>query len=174
MSDDITSVQQLQERYSVTRKRLLNAAKKKESAELFEKRTALVLSRIPESGGLSRVRILLSIIADVFGVPVTILLSQRRDAETVEPRQLAMAIAVEVFGISYPQAGKQFGGRDHTTVLHAHRKYKELVRKLSRKERNGMTSAELEAAGRTPSRHQNLGSLSSNGKESAQKSRKKT
>jgi hypothetical protein len=144
MADDITSVEQLKDRYSKVRERLSNAS------ELFEKRTALVLSRLPSRGGFSRVRLLLDIIAEVFEVPVATILSQRRDTETVQPRQLAMAITVEVFRISYPQTGEQLGGRDHTTVLHAHRKYKELIKKLMAERK--MTNPELEAAERAIAR----------------------
>ena len=46
--------------------------------------------------------------------------------DSVRPRQMAMALAKEVTTSSYPEIGEAFGGRDHTTVIHACRKTDEL------------------------------------------------
>ncbi|MGD8690044.1 MAG: helix-turn-helix domain-containing protein, partial [Gammaproteobacteria bacterium] len=54
------------------------------------------------------------------------LLSKRRSRSITRPRQLAMSLAKELTSHSLPEIGDAFGGRDHTTVLHACRKMKEL------------------------------------------------
>jgi chromosomal replication initiator protein len=64
--------------------------------------------------------------ADYFGVKVTDLLSKRRTRSVARPRQVAMALAKELTNHSLPEIGAAFGGRDHTTVLHACRKVAEL------------------------------------------------
>ena len=55
------------------------------------------------------------------------LLSKRRSRSIARPRQMAMALAKELTNHSLPEIGDHFGGRDHTTVIHACRKVKELV-----------------------------------------------
>jgi chromosomal replication initiator protein len=57
-----------------------------------------------------------------FGLTKTDLLSQRRTKQIVGPRQIAMYLAKVMTVRSLPDIGKRFGGRDHTTVLHAVRK----------------------------------------------------
>ncbi len=56
------------------------------------------------------------------------LISQRRTNAVVYPRQLAMYVARELTSRSLPEIGRQFGGRDHTTVLHGTRKIAALVK----------------------------------------------
>ena len=51
---------------------------------------------------------------------------KRRNRQIARPRQLAMALAKELTSLSLPEIGDAFGGRDHTTVLHACRKIAEL------------------------------------------------
>ena len=53
--------------------------------------------------------------------------SKRRNRQITRPRQMAMALAKELTNMSLPEIGDAFGGRDHTTVLHAQRKVQELV-----------------------------------------------
>jgi chromosomal replication initiator protein len=60
------------------------------------------------------------------------LLSKRRSRSIARPRQLAMALSKELTGHSLPEIGDAFGGRDHTTVLHACRKIADL-RKVEQK-----------------------------------------
>lgn len=55
------------------------------------------------------------------------LLSNRRPDHIVKPRQIAMYLTKEMTGRSLPDIGRRFGGRDHTTVLHAVRKIERLV-----------------------------------------------
>jgi chromosomal replication initiator protein len=65
-------------------------------------------------------------VADYFNVRVADLLSERRSRSVARPRQIAMALAKELTSHSLPEIGDAFGGRDHTTVLHACRRIREL------------------------------------------------
>jgi chromosomal replication initiator protein len=66
-------------------------------------------------------------VADYFGLRHADLMSQRRQRSVVRPRQMAMALSKELTDHSLPEIGDGFGGRDHTTVLHACRVVKKLV-----------------------------------------------
>jgi chromosomal replication initiator protein len=66
-------------------------------------------------------------VADYFGLRHADLISQRRQRSVVRPRQMAMALAKELTEHSLPEIGDGFGGRDHTTVLHACRVVRKLV-----------------------------------------------
>jgi chromosomal replication initiator protein len=59
-------------------------------------------------------------------VKVADILSKRRSRSVARPRQVAMALAKELTNHSLPEIGDAFGGRDHTTVLHAYRLINEL------------------------------------------------
>ena len=52
--------------------------------------------------------------------------SKKRSRNVARPRQVAMALAKELTQLSLPDIGEAFGGRDHTTVLHACRKIADL------------------------------------------------
>ena len=65
-------------------------------------------------------------IAEYYKIRVSDLLSKRRTRSVARPRQIAMALAKELTSHSLPEIGDAFGGRDHTTVLHACRKIAEL------------------------------------------------
>jgi chromosomal replication initiator protein len=65
-------------------------------------------------------------VAEYFKIRVADLLSKRRSRSITRPRQVAMALAKELTNHSLPEIGDAFGGRDHTTVLHACRVIKEL------------------------------------------------
>jgi len=67
-----------------------------------------------------------SAVADYFKVQVSDLVSKRRSRSVVRPRQLAMALAKELTSHSLPEVGAAFGGRDHTTVIHACKRITEL------------------------------------------------
>src|SRR5690625_5890176 len=54
------------------------------------------------------------------------MLSKRRSLSSARPRQVAMALAKELTNHSLPEIGEAFGGGDHTTVLHACRKIKQM------------------------------------------------
>ena len=66
-------------------------------------------------------------VAEYYKVKVAELLSKRRSRSIARPRQMAMALAKELTNHSLPEIGDHFGGRDHTTVIHACRKVKDLV-----------------------------------------------
>ncbi len=67
------------------------------------------------------------IVAEYFSIRVADLHSKKRNRNITRPRQIAMALAKELTNMSLPEIGESFGGRDHTTVLHACRKVVELV-----------------------------------------------
>ena len=71
-------------------------------------------------------------VAEYFKMRLSDLLSKKRTRSIVRPRQLAMALAKELTNHSLPEIGDAFGGRDHTTVLHACRKVVELLETDSR------------------------------------------
>ena len=66
------------------------------------------------------------VVAEYYKIKVADLHSKRRSRSVARPRQVAMAIAKELTSHSLPEIGDAFGGRDHTTVLHACRKVEEL------------------------------------------------
>lgn len=65
-------------------------------------------------------------VAEYYKIKLADLLSKRRSRSVARPRQVAMALAKELTNHSLPEIGDAFGGRDHTTVLHACRKVKSL------------------------------------------------
>jgi chromosomal replication initiator protein len=65
-------------------------------------------------------------VAEYYKIRIADLLSKRRSRSIARPRQVAMALAKELTNHSLPEIGDAFGGRDHTTVLHACRRVKEL------------------------------------------------
>ena len=67
------------------------------------------------------------VVADYYKIKLSDLMSKRRSRSVARPRQVAMALAKELTNHSLPEIGENFGGRDHTTVIHACRKVKELV-----------------------------------------------
>jgi chromosomal replication initiator protein len=65
-------------------------------------------------------------VAEYYKIRIAELLSKRRSRSIARPRQVAMALAKELTNHSLPEIGDAFGGRDHTTVLHACKRVKEL------------------------------------------------
>ncbi len=65
-------------------------------------------------------------VADYFGIQKNDLISSSRSRIFTRPRQIAMALTKELTNYSLPEIGRAFGGRNHTTVLHATRKINEL------------------------------------------------
>lgn len=66
------------------------------------------------------------IVAEYYKIRLADMLSKRRSRSIARPRQIAMSLAKELTSHSLPEIGDLFGGRDHTTVLHACRKIKQL------------------------------------------------
>jgi chromosomal replication initiator protein len=65
-------------------------------------------------------------VAEYFQIRTSDLISSKRSRSIARPRQIAMTLAKELTNHSLPEIGNAFGGRDHTTVIHANRKVKEL------------------------------------------------
>jgi chromosomal replication initiator protein len=99
----------------------------------------LVRSKEPK-----RVKIddILRIVAKHYGVQRGDLLSSRRNQSIVRPRQIGMYLAKTLTSRSLPEIGRRFGGRDHTTVLHAIRKIESL------KQQDGVLKEELDSLSR--------------------------
>ncbi len=66
-------------------------------------------------------------VSEYYKIKVSELLSKRRSRSVARPRQVAMALCKELTNHSLPEIGDAFGGRDHTTVLHACRLIKQLI-----------------------------------------------
>ena len=69
-------------------------------------------------------------VAEYYNIKLSDLLSKRRSRSITRPRQLAMALTKELTNHSLPEIGEAFNGRDHTTVLHACSKIKELRKEI--------------------------------------------
>ena len=69
-------------------------------------------------------------VAEYYNIKLSDLLSKRRSRSITRPRQLAMALTKELTNHSLPEIGESFNGRDHTTVIHACTKIKELRKEL--------------------------------------------
>jgi chromosomal replication initiator protein len=65
-------------------------------------------------------------VADYFKIKVVDMFSKKRTRNLARPRQMAMHLARELTDLSFPEIGQAFGGRDHSTVLHACNKIEEL------------------------------------------------
>ncbi len=68
------------------------------------------------------------LVADYFNIKISDLLSKSRARNIARPRQLAMAFSKQYTNLSLPKIGAEFGGRDHTTVIHACKKVEELLK----------------------------------------------
>jgi chromosomal replication initiator protein len=88
-----------------------------------------LLAHLVGTGEPKRVRIedIQRIVARHYNVSRQELVSNRRTRVIVKPRQIAMYLAKTMTPRSFPEIGRRFGGRDHTTVLHAVRKIEELI-----------------------------------------------
>jgi hypothetical protein len=74
-----------------------------------------------------RIELIQSVVARHYNVSRHDILAPRRTAVVVRPRQVAMYLAKAMTLRSLPEIGRRFGGRDHTTVLHAVRKIERLI-----------------------------------------------
>lgn len=91
-----------------------------ESAKEILKDLLAVMDRMVTVDNIQKV------VAGYFKLRLADLLSKRRNRSLARPRQIAMALAKELTNNSLPEIGDAFGGRDHTTVLHACRKIEQL------------------------------------------------
>ena len=85
---------------------------------------AEALQHILQHGGhkLLDVPTIKTAVCEYFGMAHEELIGKRRDQRIVRPRQIAMYLCKELTDASYPEIGTHFGHKDHTTVMHAHRK----------------------------------------------------
>jgi len=74
------------------------------------------------------IKLIQETVSDRFGLTLEQLCSEKRSQSIVYPRQLAMYLSRELTDSSLPKIGKEFGGRDHTTVIHATSKITKLIR----------------------------------------------
>ena len=90
---------------------------------------AMTLRDVSEPTDVARVRIddILKVVGRHYNVARADLLSPRRARSIVRPRQVGMYLAKKLTPRSLPEIGRRFGGRDHSTVLHAVRKIEELM-----------------------------------------------
>lgn len=70
-------------------------------------------------------KLIMQVVAKFFNIKVTDLTSDKRSNSVTYPRQIAMYLCREIANLSFPVIGRDFGGRDHSTVLHAYGKIKE-------------------------------------------------
>jgi chromosomal replication initiator protein len=84
------------------------------------------LRDLPDSDAPVSVATIKQVVSEAFGIPVPELESPKRSQAIVAPRQLAMYLCRELTDATLPAIGREFGGRDHTTVLYA-------VQKISRR-----------------------------------------
>lgn len=68
------------------------------------------------------------ITSDYYGIKMEELKGKKRTRSVVLPRQIAMYLSREMTELSLPKIGEEFGGKDHTTVIHAHEKIQTLMR----------------------------------------------
>ena len=92
---------------------------------------------LPVVEGRLTIEAIKRVVCKHFEVSHTDLVSGRRDHKVTLPRMIAMYLARELTLATLPVIGRQFGGRDHTTVLHSVRKIEELV------ERNGFCARDV-------------------------------
>jgi len=92
-----------------------------------------VLKDVFPQGGAAQVSIrsIQTAVCDRFGLSLEELCSEKRSQNIVYPRQVAMYLSRELTDSSLPKIGKEFGGRDHTTVIHATSKIANLIREDS-------------------------------------------
>lgn len=99
-----------------------------------------ILSHLLRTDERKKVRIedIQRVVSQHYDVARNELLSTRRTRKIVRPRQIAMYLAKQLTPRSLPEIGRRFGGRDHTTVLHAVRKVE------SMKSEDGTLAKEIE------------------------------
>jgi chromosomal replication initiator protein len=87
---------------------------------------------LPEPPRVVTVEEIQRIVASHFNIPEESMCLKRRTAELALPRQIAMYLSRELTSCSFPEIGERFGGKDHTTIMHAYRKIIALIKKDQR------------------------------------------
>ena len=81
----------------------------------------------PLSGTIT-IDIIQKVVSDYYNISITDIKSKKRDKKFVFPRQIAIYLSRELTEYSYPEIGQEFGGRDHTTAMHADEKIRDLLK----------------------------------------------
>ncbi len=91
-----------------------------------------VIPEVPEipSTVFSHIVQIQKVVATHYKIRMTDICSARRTANIVRPRQVAMYLCRTLTNKSYPEIGRRFGGRDHTTALHAFNKINNLLQRM--------------------------------------------
>lgn len=77
---------------------------------------------VSDSSSICSIDSIQKLVSDYFKIKIADLKSPRRMKSLVVPRQIAMYLCKKLVGASFPEIGEKFGGKDHTTVMHAFRK----------------------------------------------------
>ena len=80
------------------------------------------------SNGFINIETIQKVVADHYNISLSDIKSKKRNKKFVIPRQIAIYIARNLLEYSYPELGNEFGGRDHTTMMHSYEKMEEQLR----------------------------------------------
>ncbi|HHU91874.1 MAG TPA: chromosomal replication initiator protein DnaA [Halanaerobiaceae bacterium] len=94
--------------------------------ETAQKALKDLLSQNGDNNRKVDVNLIQKIVSEYYNLDIDDMISKKRTQNIAFPRQIAMYLAREMTDLSLPQIGEEFGGRDHTTVIHAHNKIQEL------------------------------------------------
>jgi hypothetical protein len=108
--------------------RLQPHALDEDDGDIVPERPAAVTTAGLERARRRMVALIQETVAAFYGLSVGVLTGPRRTREVVLPRQVAMFLVRELTVTSLPATGRAFGGKDHTTVLHACRRVRDLIR----------------------------------------------
>ena len=86
----------------------------------------IILKDVYKSSKIITIEKIQNVTSNFFSINLQEMLSQRRSRPLARPRQIAMYLAKSITSRSLPEIGRKFGGRDHTTVMHAVKKIEEL------------------------------------------------
>ena len=94
--------------------------KKPLTIEIAEKQLRNTVSQISDSS--ITIDTIQKVVADHYNISISDMKSRKRPKKVVIPRQIAIYIARELGDYSYPELGNEFGGKDHTTIMHSYEK----------------------------------------------------
>lgn len=103
-----------------------SVVEKELNLELAHEALKDLLSKNEESNRKIDVNLIQKIVCEYYNLDIEDMKSKKRTQNIAFPRQIAMYLSRELTDLSLPQIGEEFGGRDHTTVIHAHNKIQEL------------------------------------------------
>ena len=94
--------------------------KKDLTIEIAEKQLRNTVSQISDSS--ITVDIIQKVVADHYNISISEMKGRKKHNTVVIPRQIAIYITRELCDYSYPELGNEFGGKDHTTIMHSYNK----------------------------------------------------